>query len=473
MHDYRRPLAASKLRATVEQLCTVKPAIPNYAPTAMTKEALPPMKLPLVEAKKPTKPPIRIIEEISMIDDSDDEIESHVNGVTQLAPVKNEPEPTVSAPNDVTLQTPANVAAMEMSSPTHVKVIEFKEATPIQPKLEPAAITVAKEIPASVEAVPDAMEIEQIEPCQQNGETVKPPSTLPAPITIAEPSAEIRIVSEVSVPIKVPETVPEVPSEQIAPEPVVLSAASDEKQFDQRPTGRTSNKRTLSVSSEEMPPSKRIHAELEDMAGSYDRHLLDIINKTTNNNSEELQGHLVQLEADVKNLEDLAKAKENEWNKIVHMKKVKEEVILRLKRRQTIMTIMATNMGGDEAEFSILDTQSPSLSKRITKELQQSILLHNNNNNNNIMLNSSLNSITMVPLVSSTPNSTNSAGISTAQSILSHRVNMKSSDLAKQKAQTDKLHRFVLRNMQFMGRMSQMHAFWDLGSIVYFPTYPP
>lgn len=439
MHDNRHPLATSQLQATVEELCTIKPAEPKFATTIMTKEALPPQKLPHVEAKKPAKPPMHIVEEISMIVDSDDEIESHVNGVTQLAPVKDEPEPTVSVPNDVPLQIPAIVAVMEpkISSPSRVvKIPELEEISPVLLQLQTAPATVAKDISASIESVAVAIQIEEIEPCQQNGKTIITPPTLPDPKTITEPA--------VSVPLKVPEIVAEIPSAQTAPtESAVLSVTSAEKSVDQRPTVRNPNKRTLSVSSEEMPPSKRIHAELEDVAGSYDPHLLDYIDKASCSNDDELQRNLAQLEADLITLDDLAKAKENEWNQIVHMKKIKEEVILRLKRRRTIMAIRASKIGGDEAEFSILDTQSPSLSKRITKELQQSILLHNNNNNNNSTMNSSLNSITMVPVVSSTPNSTCvNAGCSTAQSIL-NRVNMKSSDLAKQKARTDKLHRFV------------------------------
>lgn len=210
----------------------------------------------------------------------------------------------------------------------------------------------------------------------------------------------------------------------------------------QRSTAK--KKRTISISSDDnIPPTKRLCAELKNSYGAHDKLLRDYIDNTSNNNLDELQRHLEQLAVDIQNLNELSQAKEQEWNNILHLKKIKEEIVLRLNRRKTVMEIMTTKVGEIATDYKLIDHTLP---KRlmIPKDMQQPSML-NNNNNNSISNNSTINSVTMVPLVSSTPGNITAAtsGMNTAQSILQSRANMRSSELAKEKANTSRLHRYV------------------------------
>lgn len=64
----------------------------------------------------------------------------------------------------------------------------------------------------------------------------------------------------------------------------------------------------------------------------------DYIQTATKNNIDEIQRHTEQLLAEIQTLRELAQKKEHEWNNILHLKKVKEEILLRLLRRKQVLS---------------------------------------------------------------------------------------------------------------------------------------
>lgn len=166
-----------------------------------------------------------------------------------------------------------------------------------------------------------------------------------------------------------------------------------------------------------VPPSKRLCAELERNFGAHDKTLRDYINDTANNSLDEVRRHLDQLQSDIVVLNELSDAKEIEWNNILHLKKCKEEIIVRLNRRKIVMEIMASKVGDVPLD---LDEDLPSVNKQMAKELKNECV---------------------GVAAFSQPALATSGAASITQSILASRANMKSADLVKEKANTTRLHR--------------------------------
>lgn len=78
----------------------------------------------------------------------------------------------------------------------------------------------------------------------------------------------------------------------------------------------------------------------------------DYIQTATKNNIDEIQRHTEQLLAEIQTLRELAQKKEHEWNNILHLKKVKEEILLRLLRRKQVLSFekSAEVNGGDRTD---------------------------------------------------------------------------------------------------------------------------
>lgn len=64
----------------------------------------------------------------------------------------------------------------------------------------------------------------------------------------------------------------------------------------------------------------------------------DYIQTATKNSVDEIQRHTEQLLSEIQTLRELAQKKEHEWNNILHLKKVKEEILLRLLRRKQVLS---------------------------------------------------------------------------------------------------------------------------------------
>lgn len=73
------------------------------------------------------------------------------------------------------------------------------------------------------------------------------------------------------------------------------------------------------------------------MFPAHDTMINEFIQTTTKHNLDEIQRHTEQLLSEIQTLRELAQKKEHEWNNILHLKKVKEEILLRLLRRKQVL----------------------------------------------------------------------------------------------------------------------------------------
>ncbi|XP_028156645.1 actin cytoskeleton-regulatory complex protein PAN1-like isoform X2 [Ostrinia furnacalis] len=99
-----------------------------------------------------------------------------------------------------------------------------------------------------------------------------------------------------------------------------------------------SSKRRASEDVETDSPLKKLYQEVEKAFPQHDVMINDYIQTATKNNIEEIQKHTEQLLAEIQTLRELAQKKEQEWNNILHLKKVKEEILLRLLRRKQVLS---------------------------------------------------------------------------------------------------------------------------------------
>lgn len=264
---------------------------------------------------------------------------------------------------------------------------------------------------------------------------IKIPSDVP--LVLRSESKE----SEIEMPIKTPEELKEDPApiekpKEIEPEPV------------KEPVSR---KRSLSSEpepTEPIQPSKKLKKEVELSFSSHDKLLCDYIDKTSNNTVDEMQQHIENISQDVQALNEMIQIKEQEWNNVIYLKKVKEEILVRLTRKKNIMEIMSTKVG-QVPDYNFADQSSQQAAQTSTNSQLNKKSFKDN-------LNTSIFNNMTPPMLSSTPNNTLSnnstaSGIiidavlnaSSAQSILQNRANMKSGDLAKEKIHTSRLQRLV------------------------------
>lgn len=126
------------------------------------------------------------------------------------------------------------------------------------------------------------------------------------------------------------------------------------------------------------------------------------------NDPDNLQRDIDQLTNEIESLDDAARTKEIEWNNILYLKKMKEDMLLRLNRKKTVIEIMATK--------SIDNPES-------------------------LFLNSTFD---LDEINATESKKTGSSGIGPATSFIMSRCNMKSVDLAKEKSNLNELHRYEM-----------------------------
>lgn len=161
---------------------------------------------------------------------------------------------------------------------------------------------------------------------------------------------------------------------------------------------------------------------------------------TSSKDPDNVQHDIDQLTSEIETLNDAARAKELEWNNILYLKKMKEDMLVRLNRKKTVMEIMTTKIIDDPEN-----------------------LIYNINNNNNNNDNGNCNDVNLVEtndnfvdkhdvmdvrkqLVNSIVPTTSfimSRCNMNSMDIAKERSNMNSSDLAKEKSNITKLHRSV------------------------------
>ncbi|KOB73443.1 putative tigger transposable element derived 6-like protein, partial [Operophtera brumata] len=146
----------------------------------------------------------------------------------------------------------------------------------------------------------------------------KPESPVVAPIPDQE-----KVIERIPSPIKV----------------VVKEEVKSQEEQDQEMTDdEQGTKRRSCEEVETESPLKKLCQEVEKTFPQHDGMINDYIQTATKNNIDEVQMHTEQLLSEIQTLRELAQKKEHEWNSILHLKKVKEEILLRLLRKKQVLS---------------------------------------------------------------------------------------------------------------------------------------
>ncbi|CAH0692036.1 unnamed protein product [Spodoptera exigua] len=225
------------------------------------------------------------------------------------------------------------------------------------------------------------------QPQNEPAPTIEPvPSTSKAPDVIEKLVASDNVVVETVVPVKAP--VSEKEELMVVEEPKKLEPEVDadmtevvtvEEKAEQKvekPKPKSVNgdvvtkedqgtKRRPSEDVDTESPLKKLCQEVEKTFPQHDTMINDYIQRATKNNVDELQRHTEQLLSEIQTLRELAQKKEHEWNNILHLKKVKEEILLRLLRRKQVLNYEKSQEvnGGDRDRdpFEYLNNQAKNL----------------------------------------------------------------------------------------------------------------
>ncbi|XP_037032451.1 MATH and LRR domain-containing protein PFE0570w-like isoform X2 [Bradysia coprophila] len=251
---------------------------------------------------------------------------------------------------------------------------------------------------------------------------LQPPTTTESIVIVAEPVPIITDSSSKEATVPTAPTTVETPAETVSnPKP--------------------NHKRSRSTSpTDDVQPTKRLKTELEQTFIGHNKRVQDYIDKTSNNSIDEINNHVAGLLAEVQELHAMAAAKEQEWNNILYLKSVKEEIICRLTRRKSVMEISSSKVGEVE-DYTILE-QQPSISQKITKE-----------NRNSTSINHSAN------ISHSQHAYLRNLSTTEAAKLINSRADMSTSDLDEERVTAAKMHsilfsRNILPKPELAGRSS-------------------
>ncbi|KAL5289881.1 hypothetical protein ACFFRR_009719 [Megaselia abdita] len=189
-------------------------------------------------------------------------------------------------------------------------------------------------------------------------------------------------------------------------------------------------------------PAKKLKAELDTIFPKHNEVLSNYINKTSNETVENIQCHINQLLVDIQTLNDMIKANENEWNNMIYLKKMKEEICIRLTRKKQTIQLESKKIGDISALFNDLTSNETLMPKNEEIDKQRgpqlsSTPLHNKNNStSNQHLSEQVSNILH--------GNSKSFSQSAANMIIQNRANMKSSELAKEKLNMQKVHSILV-----------------------------
>lgn len=204
------------------------------------------------------------------------------------------------------------------------------------------------------------------------------------------------------------------------------------------------NQTTDPKNQEEGLPAKKLKAELETIFPKHNKVLTDYINKTSNETVDNIQSHINQLLVDIQTLNEMIKTNENEWNNMIYLKKMKEEICIRLTRKKQTIQLESRKIGDISALFSDLTSDETLMPKNdeIDNDKQRgpqlsSTPLHNKSNS----ATSQNLSEQVSNILDGFDRNCKSFSQSAANMLIQNRANMKSSELAKEKLNMQKVHR--------------------------------
>lgn len=112
-------------------------------------------------------------------------------------------------------------------------------------------------------------------------------------------------------------------------------------------TSETNNKRKLECDDS---PIKRLKTDIQESFITRDKIFNDFIEIAECSSVEQINSFSEQILMEIKTLNELAKEKEREWNHLLHMKKIKEELLIRLQRKRQVLLISDSDLSDFQPE---------------------------------------------------------------------------------------------------------------------------
>lgn len=243
-----------------------------------------------------------------------------------------------------------------------------------------------------------------------------------AGVTDGEPAADALKRKRSPSPESAEKTRAEEQKKRKQDEPTVNSTSTPVTVLEPQPSAAKLPSRLTETASEEL------RRELEENFGRHDKLLREYITRSSAESAGGVQKQVDQLVLEIDSLNEMIRAKEVEWNNLVHLRKVKEELVLRLTRKRHVDEIEAApleKMGAIVAQALTGNAASPLAIDASSFAPSKAAVQANKLIQNMQMSNSTL----------------SGAASKTTQSILHNRASMTSEDLEKEKKNTAKLHR--------------------------------
>ncbi|XP_066148952.1 putative leucine-rich repeat-containing protein DDB_G0290503 isoform X2 [Euwallacea fornicatus] len=131
----------------------------------------------------------------------------------------------------------------------------------------------------------------------------------------------------------------------------VNEAEADEKQEENSNHSSTSSEPIKrKIDEETCNPIKKLKTDIENHFLDRDKVMSEFVELADCNNLEQIQSFSEQVLGEIKTLNEMAKEKEREWNQLLHMKKFKEELLIRLQRKRQVLIINESDLNEFQPE---------------------------------------------------------------------------------------------------------------------------
>uniref|UniRef100_A0A2M3YZU4 Putative aegyptin n=1 Tax=Anopheles braziliensis TaxID=58242 RepID=A0A2M3YZU4_9DIPT len=119
----------------------------------------------------------------------------------------------------------------------------------------------------------------------------------------------------------------------------------------------TTNVPSATITDEPLEPAKKLKVDIESNYQRHERVVNEYIESTQNTSVDEIQSHTDLLVKEIAELNEMIRDTETKWNNLLHLKKVKEEILLRLNRRKHVIGITDTPLG-DSSVYNHVDSSN-------------------------------------------------------------------------------------------------------------------
>ncbi|XP_053954768.1 uncharacterized protein LOC128860971 isoform X1 [Anastrepha ludens] len=160
----------------------------------------------------------------------------------------------------------------------------------------------------------------------------------------------------------------------------------------------------------ERPTSTHLYREINEMFPKYDEVVASHV-KHKSSTSDAIDESMTRLMLDIQTLNDILQTKETEWNRLLNLKRVKEEMLARLSRAKHVLGIKDRKF--EEHKYNL----------QVLKELE---------------------SYLSEPQSSASTSTSANIGLSTTHQLIENRASMKTEDLQKERNNTNRLQNILI-----------------------------